>query len=160
MLKKVITMAVLSIFSLSILLPACSKQEQAKTTRLYTKQEALKMYHKDQIPEKDGINDNQIKTRSEAIAEYQNRKNKGTQIQEKDHSNDNMTEVGDGYTFWNRPCLNPFLKKYVIYPVLTLLVFSTLYLYGDVRKFEVISVLYWLYYFYPEQNYRLLIWDD
>jgi hypothetical protein len=59
--KKAIIMAVLSIFLLSILLPACSKKEQAKTTRLYTKQEALKMYHKDQIPEKDHPNDNRHK---------------------------------------------------------------------------------------------------
>jgi hypothetical protein len=128
MLKKSIIMAVLLIFSLSILLPACSKKEQAKTTRLYTKQEALKMYHKDQIPEKDGKNDNQIKTRSEAIAEYQNRKNKGTVVPEKDHPNDNMTEIGDGYTFWNRPCLKCSKPLFWIgMSALTTLIIATVY---------------------------------
>jgi hypothetical protein len=76
--KKLITMAVLSIFSLSILLPACSKKEQAKTTRLYTREEAIK--------------------------EYQTRKNKGTQIPEKDHPNDNrhnLTDINQDYINYN-----------------------------------------------------------
>jgi hypothetical protein len=80
--KNSITIAVLSIFSLSILFPACTKYVE-----------------KEKIVEKEIIKEKVIRlcTREQAIQMAQEHKNKGTVVPEKDHPNDNRHKPTDIY---------------------------------------------------------------